>query len=105
MDTHMRITEITVSVVPEGDVNRHLFEVKVVYRGDGRYAVTHLGYCLGADGEWEYEPHPSAREDDWLATHRFDHDTAYRLAIEVAPGIECNGLTAAEYMARRKAGG
>ena len=35
------------------------------------YAVTRLGSVLNTDGEWEYEPLPSSRDDDFLARTRF----------------------------------
>lgn len=93
---HTRITEVTISVLPESSINHSTFAVKVAWRGDERYAVLHHGYCLGTDGEWDYESIPSGREDDWLATHRFTYDEAYRRAIDVAPAIKVNGFTAAE---------
>jgi hypothetical protein len=36
---------------------------------------------------------PSEREDDWLDTHRFDLDTALKLAKEQAPLVTVNGYT------------
>ncbi|MFE6474550.1 hypothetical protein [Streptomyces rochei] len=59
--------------------------ITVEYRGDDRYAVLRLGWCLGIDGEWDYEMRTSERTDEWLAAHRFDLDTALRLATEQAP--------------------
>jgi hypothetical protein len=59
----------------------------------GTWAVRLRSRCLGADGEWDYEPLPSSREDEWLATHRFDLETALRLAVELAPTITVNGYT------------
>lgn len=97
---HIKLTEVTVSLLPETDINHHLYAVKVEYRGDEKYAVLHHGWCLDADGRWEYEPRPSSRDDDWLARYRFDYDTAHRMAIDVAPTVEVNGLTAAEIAAR-----
>lgn len=93
---NVRITEVTVSAVPEDSINHSLYAVRVAWRGGETYAVMNNGYCLGTDGEWDYEPLPSSREDDWLASHRFDYDTAYRLAIDVAPKVTCNGRTAVE---------
>jgi hypothetical protein len=80
------------------------FEVTVEWRGDGRWAVMHMGYCLGLDGDWEYESIPSERRDEWLATHRFDLDTALRLAREAAPEVTVNGWTV-ERVLRDEAGG
>lgn len=91
-----RITEVTVCAVPESSVNHYVYAVTVSWRGDETYAVMHSGFCLGADGEWDYEPRPSSRDDEWLASHRFDYDTAYRKAIEVAPDVIVNGRKARE---------
>lgn len=94
------ITEHTVCALPEGNVNYWHYAVKVAYRGDGLWAVLNGGYCLGADGDWDYEPSPSGRDDAWLATHRFDEETALRLAAEIAPTVEVNGFTVADVLAR-----
>lgn len=95
-DVRVEVTRYTVSVLPEGSVNRGHYDVTVDWRGPGRWAVCWLGYCLGADGEWDYEPSPSNREDDWLEAHRFDVDTALALAREAAPNVTVNGMTALE---------
>lgn len=87
-------TEYEVSILLEGDINRSVFVITVQYRGGGRWAVTRHGACLGINGEWSREAIPSEREDDWLATHRFDLDTALRLAREAAPHVAVNGHTA-----------
>jgi hypothetical protein len=94
MQVHEMATEYTYAALPEGHRSRRYFTVHVRYRGAGTWAVM-LGEreCLGADGRWDYEPSPSNREDDWLATHRFDLATAQRLAREVAPKLSVNGWT------------
>lgn len=97
-------TEYTICALPEGDINHGSYAITVAYRGDGRWAVLHHRWCLGTDGVWDFEMRPSEREDEWLDAHRFDLDTALRLAAEAAPGVEVNGITAAEVAARRKGG-
>lgn len=87
-------TEYEVSILLEGDINRHLFAITVQYRGGGCWAVTRAGFCLGSDGKWSRESIPSERDDAWLAVHRFDLDTALRLARDAAPHIVVNGHTA-----------
>ncbi|MEU9495451.1 MULTISPECIES: hypothetical protein [Streptomyces] len=87
-------TEYEVSILLEGDINRSVFVITVQYRGEGRWAVTRNGSCLGADGEWEFGIKEYDRGDAWLAAHRFDLDTALRLAREAAPHVVVNGHTA-----------
>ena len=93
-------TRYTVNLLPETDINAHVFEITVDYRGHGLWAVLRHGWCLSTDGSWDYEVRPSEREDEWIAEHRFDLDTALRLAEEAAPGVTVNGLTAADALAR-----
>ena len=98
---HSRITEVTLCALPEDNINHDIYSVTVTWRGDDRYAVKRLSQCLAADGTWDYEPSPSNREDDWIAEHRFDYDTAMRLAAEAAQHVTVNGLTVADALARR----
>lgn len=100
--THVRITEVTVSAVPEGNINHSVFAVQVAWRGGENYAVVRLGRCLGKDGEWSYESIPSERTDEWIAAHRFTYDEAYRRAIDIAPTIKVNGFTVADVLARQE---
>jgi hypothetical protein len=110
--THQRVTEYKVSVFPpemtEGaDMlaasEADTWSLTVAWRGFGKWAVTNGGRtCLGSDGEWDWEPLPSSREDDWLAAHRFDLEIALRLAAEHAPKVTINGLTALEILAKHR---
>ncbi|HXM55361.1 MAG TPA: hypothetical protein VOB72_08220 [Candidatus Dormibacteraeota bacterium] len=93
------VTEYTICALPEDDINHGSFAVKVAYRGRGLWAVVRHRYCLGRDGEWDYESMPSGRTDEWLAEHRFTEAEALRLAREAAPHIRVNGMTAAEVQA------
>ncbi|MFJ3699546.1 hypothetical protein ACIPW9_36390 [Streptomyces sp. NPDC090052] len=85
-----------VSILPEGDINRHVFNIDIEYRGVGRWAVTRHGSCLGADGTWEFGVKEYDRGEAWLNSHRFDLDTALRLARDAAPHVTVNGYTAAD---------
>jgi hypothetical protein len=98
----VRPTQYTVSCLPEGDINASVYTITVEYRGADRWAVTRHRQCLAVDGTWDYEMWPSEREDEWLAAHRFDIDTALRLAREAAPLITVNGHTVAEALARHQ---
>lgn len=98
-----RVTRFEVSLLPEDDINYPFHTVAVEDRGNDRWAVVRHRQCLGADGEWSWESIPSEREDEWLASHRFDLDAALDLAREAAPGVTVNGVTAAEVLRRREA--
>lgn len=98
-----RITEVTVSAIPEDNINHHSYAITVQWRGGETYAVCDGAMALGTDGEWDYEPSPSGRDDEWIATHRFTYDRAYQLAVEAAPHVTVNGFTVAETLARAAA--
>jgi hypothetical protein len=101
----VRVDRHVVCCIPEDNINAHLFAVNVEYRGRGLWAVTRLGECLSASGEWDYEMRPSSREDEWLAEHRFDEQTAIKLAKEAAPKVRVNGWTVERFLADIEAGG
>lgn len=92
----VQATRYTVNCLPEDGLDSHVFEITVEYRGDNRWAVKRHSQCLAADGTWDYEMRPSEREDDWLAAHRFDLNTALKLAKEAAPHVTVNGFTVAD---------
>lgn len=49
------------------------------------YAVRVGGWCANADGELEYEPNPSSRDDDFIARCRFaEWEQAFRVGQKVA---------------------
>lgn len=97
-----------VSCLPEDHDERGLFTLQVEYRGRDLWAVTNgSGSCLSRQGTWDFEHIPSERTDEWLASHRFDLDTALRLAREAAPLVTVNGFTVSDAIAmdaERKAG-
>ena len=77
-------TQYLVTCIPEHKDPGGYRGITVEYRGDDRYAVLHYGRCLGTDGEWDREAGVSERTDEWLDAHRFDLETALRLAKEAA---------------------
>jgi hypothetical protein len=101
----VKATRYDVCCLPEGNVNARHFTLRVEYRGRDRWTVTDGFLCLGKDGEWSYESIPSEREDEWLAAHRFDEETALRLAKEAAPKVTVNGHTVADALAMTAARG
>lgn len=40
--------------------------------GPDKWAIRQGGNCLNKSGEWEWEPMPSGRDDEFLARCRFD---------------------------------
>lgn len=53
--------------------------VFIVKRGDGKWSVFNGCSVFNREGEWEYEPLPSSRDDDFIARTRFSFDEAFRL--------------------------
>lgn len=96
-------TEYTVSAAALDDYDGYEYRITVAWRGRDRWAVSRHGRCLGSDGEWDYEPIPSEREDGWLDAHRFDLDTALQIARDAAPKLTVNGGTWAEWQAAHAA--
>jgi len=98
----VQAVEYTVNCLPEDNINSLLYEIRVQYRGNGRYAVIRGGdMCLGSDGTWDYGVKAYDRDDDWLNAHRFDLDTAIRLAKEQAPLVTVNGRTVTDALGGR----
>jgi len=97
------VTRYTVAVLTEADcVDWFVWDIHVENRGRGRWAVSRGGgIVLSDEGRWVVEPIPSERDDEWLDTHRFDHDTALRLAAEQALKLRINGHTAQDIIAKR----
>ncbi|MFD7995573.1 hypothetical protein [Streptomyces mexicanus] len=98
----VQATRYVVSCFQPDDHEGAVFNLAVEYRGRGLWAVVRMGSCLSSDGAWSHESIPSEREDDWLATHRFDLDTALKLAKEHAPQVTVNGYTVADAIALEK---
>jgi hypothetical protein len=87
-------TEYKVCCLPLDRKGAYHFTITVAWRGNDRWAVINsYGYCLGTDGQWDYEPSNSNREDDWLETHRYELDEALKLARREAPNAKVMGYT------------
>lgn len=76
------------------------YEITVERRNglDGtKWAVKWMDRVLGKDGEWEWEPSPSNRDDEFMARCRFDSfDEALNLAMDKAPYVKVNGRDAVQ---------
>lgn len=92
----VQTTAYEISILPAGDISRHVFTINVEWRGEDRWAVVRHRQCMNAKGDWSWESIPSEREDEWLAEHRFNRMTALELAKWAAPRIVVNGRTALE---------
>lgn len=108
----VQTTGYRVSCLPEGHDDQWTYSVLVSYRGEGLWSVQRRGQYLAADGTtspgfaWSLGPDEPATEADmdafekeqaeWLAAHRFDHDTALRLAKQLAPTLTYRGRTVAD---------
>ena len=62
------------------DLSVHLMR-SPFYEGT-KYAVRQHGRCLNKSGEWEYEPMPSSRDDEFYARCRFD---SFEDAVKLLP--------------------
>lgn len=74
--------EVTAYALPSG------ISVERSMQRDGSYLwAVRDGFkkCLSKNGEWDYEPFPSSRTDEWLAAHRF---TSASEAIDHARRVE-----------------
>lgn len=77
--------EVTAWPGPADAVNRSHYVLLVEWRGNDNCCVTDGFGCYRADGNREYEPLPSSREDDFIKRTRFPLDEALELARRIAP--------------------
>lgn len=98
----VQAVEYTVNCLPDDGFDSHVFEIRVQYRGNGRYAVIRHGSCLGSDGTWDQGIKEYDRGDAWLDAHRFDLDTALKLAKEQAPYVTVNGFTVTDALTKQQ---
>lgn len=99
LDVIVQPTTYTVSILPADSVYYSTYAITVERRGPNGWAATRRGWCLGADGEWDFEPLPSEHTDDWLKAHWFSLDRAIELAKAAAPHVCVNHTTAAQVLA------
>lgn len=97
-----RVTRYEVSCLPPDHIDAPHFTITVEWRGGDLWAVCRFRECLGTDGEWDYEPSPSNRTDEWKNNHRFDLASALALAQAAAPKMTVNGYTVADVLRRAK---
>lgn len=110
---HIRATVYTVNCLPDDPIDGDLFAITVEFRGghawgeprplDQQWAVLLRGHWnLGHDGKWSLKPgSDDDGYDEWVIAHRFDLETALKVAAEQAPKVVINGLTPVDVLARR----
>ena len=110
-EPRVAVTSYEVSIWPEdcSGMDSAMYCCSVVYNGYGNWTVrrgsaSSEAPVLGSDGEWHHERLPSDRTRKELAEHRFDLETALKLAREMAPRVTLNGLTAEQALARHRHG-
>lgn len=57
-----------------GSSNRpfgHVYELKVEWRGGDAWVIVDSSYVLNREGEWEYEPLPSSRTEQFITRTRW----------------------------------
>ena len=110
-DARITVTSYEVSVWPEdcSGMDSAMYCCSVTHSGYGNWAVRRGSASsgapvLGIDGQWHHERLPSDRTRKELAEHRFDLETALKLARDMAPGVTLNGRTAEQALARHQHG-
>lgn len=83
-----------------GDNNVQYFTVTVSRRSNGLWAVLWMGQCWNArTKDWEYEPSPSGRSEDFLVECRLSLQDAVRVAHEAPNTLTVNGKTWLDFQA------
>lgn len=59
-------------------------EIKVQWRGPDSWAVSNRGSVYNVDGQWEYEPLSSHRDEAFIARTRYNLETAFAMARKAA---------------------
>ena len=73
------------AVAAEAHIDPVCIEQARGYKGI-RFAIRQVGACMDENGNWEYEPTPSSRSDEWLDRFRFGTwDAAARVVIRHCP--------------------
>ena len=98
----IRVSQYTVSCLPESEPEAGSWDLVVEERGRGRWAVMNHGQCLKRNGEWMGERSGSHRDAVLLRATRFDLQTALTIAEKYAPTVVINGFTPADLIEWRK---
>lgn len=63
--------EVRIYHVPTEPTMETPYGVTIEGRGNGAWAICNLGSVMNGSREWEYEPSPSNRSDEFIARTRF----------------------------------
>jgi hypothetical protein len=118
LEPTVKVTRYTVTCLPGAAPDADIFAITVEPRSNGQWGVFRTGNRrLKADGTWSWgyawsaedgRPEPGTDEEwdnyhagreRWLAEHRFDLETALKLAREAAPRVTVMGRTPADVLA------
>ena len=83
------VTEVFLSPFPEDHLDHFTYGVRIKYRRNGLYAVTHFGFALEPGGEWVYPETP----DCWC-----DFDAARDRACAALLDVTVNGTSARQIL-------
>lgn len=98
-DVAVHAIEFRVSVLPLDHIDADIWSLTVSWQGQGRWVVRRgRSWRLSRNGSLDLVP--SEPTVDWIAAHRFAFAEAMRLAVEHAPNVKMNGLTATEVLQR-----
>lgn len=110
---HTRATAYTVTCLPDDPYDGSAWDIQVQFMGAHRFdeprpvdqqwaVVLRSHWNLNRAGKWDLR---ASVDDDgydgWIAAHRFDLETALKMAAEQAPHVKVNGCTPAELLAWR----
>jgi len=83
---------------PEDDPEKaEPFAVRAVYRGGGRWAVTHAGRTLSQSGTLDPTPGDDGESAAFLAAHLFSHQDSVAVARALAGRVTVGGHTWASW--------
>jgi hypothetical protein len=92
-------TEFVVSAHPDREsINWDSFAIRVKDCGRYGWGVLRWSRCMNRAGKWVNQPDRDDRDDAWFAEHRFDLDTALRMARAEAPHLRVNGSSLADVL-------
>lgn len=97
------ITALPADVIEYCPSDAYHFNVEIVRREQGRWAVMHRGFCYDAELNEEYESIPSSRTNKFKKKYRHPLKDAIRIAFRIAPTIKLMRWDVEGYTTRQRA--